>query len=107
MKAYELKALLASLDDSAEISIELSGMDNAVTGEFWAETSGGFSPRSCCLAVRPEALQIDPEAKSEIEHLEQRLDDLKEAAGRLINAIGEPDPKWAIAFDALCDETNK
>ncbi len=80
MKAYELKALLATLDDSAEVSIELNTSEGdtwSATPWFGVESSCGCAPRSATLFVNAEYLKVIPNAQERIEELEQERDDLK------------------------------
>lgn len=83
MKAYELKALLSTLDDSAEVSIELEvdRRDSRHSGygpwttEFDLLMPCGVAPRQATLKVSPEALKVVPHALERIEELEKERDD--------------------------------
>lgn len=90
MKAYELKALLATLDDSAEVSIELEGQDTGqddhYTDRFTVKAHCGIAPRRAYLSALPQDLKVIPNAQERIEELEQQIDDLKDKARRVLAA---------------------
>lgn len=116
MKAYELKALLATLDDSAEVSIVLQERESR-----WQSIPKGPSEANfdvCCRCNHEAAIVLCANAfgfpgigagnriedlESENEELEQQLDDLKEKTKDLLHCCVRTgdDTRTDRAMDAL------